>query len=65
MELKMSIKLVTGKKKKVYPSIKAAADATGIPYITLWKRVNELGWSISKAVNADVRKYERKEMQAA
>ena len=60
----MSIKLVTGKKKKVYPSIKAASDASGIPYITLWKRVNELGWSISKAVKADVRKYERKEMAA-
>jgi molybdenum-dependent DNA-binding transcriptional regulator ModE len=64
MELKMSVKLVTGNKKKSYPSIRAASEATGIPYITLWKRVNELGWSISKAVNADVRKYDRKRIAA-
>ena len=58
------VELKTGTKKKTYKSIMEASKATGIPYITLWKRVKELGWSISKAVNADVRKYDKKEMAA-
>lgn len=61
----MSIKLVTGTKKKSYKSIQEASDATGIPYLTLWMRVNKLNWPISKAVNAPVRKYDKRNYQAA
>jgi len=53
-----------GNKKKSYKSIKAASLATGIPYITLWMRVNKLGWPISRAVGADVRPYVRKQIAA-
>lgn len=60
----MSVKLVSGVKKKSYKSIKAAAIATGIPYITLWMRVNKLKWPISKAVKAEVRKYDKRQMAA-
>ena len=60
----MSIKLVTGNKKRTYKSIKEASEATGIPYITLYMRVNKLNWPISRAIKADVRQYNKREMAA-
>ena len=60
----MSIKLVTGNKKRAYKSIAEASKVTGIPYITLWMRINKLNWPIARAVKADVRDYNRKEMAA-
>jgi len=60
----MTVAVRTGTKKKVYPSIKAAAEATGIPYMTLYMRMRKddggLAWSINKAMKKPVRKYERK-----
>jgi molybdenum-dependent DNA-binding transcriptional regulator ModE len=54
-----------GNKKKSYKSIKDAAAVTGIPYITLWMRINKMHWPIAKAVKAGVRSYNRKETLAA
>lgn len=59
------VKLVPGSKKKSYKSIREASDATSIPYLTLYMRIKKLGWPISKAIKADVRQYNKREMQAA
>lgn len=61
----MSVKLVPGSKKKSYKSIREASEATGIPYITLYMRVKKLNWPISRAIKADVRQYNKREMAAA
>lgn len=55
------VKLVPGSKKKSYKSIREAALANNIPYITLWMRVNKLRWPIAKAIKADVRQYNKRE----
>ena len=61
----MSVKVSLGTKKRTFKSIREAADYSGVNYITIWMRINKLKWPMSRAINADVRKYERKEMQAA
>lgn len=47
-----------GNKKKSYRSIKLAAEASGIKYITLYQRLRA-GVAASTAVKKAVRKYER------
>lgn len=49
-----------GNKKKAYRSIKLAAEASGIKYITLYMRLRA-GDKPTTAVNKKVRKYEKQE----
>lgn len=56
----MSVKITTGSKKKVYPTIRQAAEAAGVPYMTFYMRIRKLGWNVAKAVRAEVRPYNRK-----
>lgn len=58
----MSVKITTKKRGGTFKSIKEASRTTGIPYMTLYMRVKKLGWGITKAVNHEVRKYERKQV---
>lgn len=51
------VTLSLGNKKKVYRSIREAADATGIKYITLYMRYRKLGWKAPTAAKKPVRKY--------
>lgn len=59
----MSVRIQAGEKKKIYPSIKEASEATGIPYMTLYMRMRKeaggLCWSISKAMKKPVRVYNK------
>lgn len=55
------VTLSLGNKKKTFPSIKAAAQATGIPYITLYMRLR-MGLKPAKALTKPVRTYKRKTM---
>lgn len=52
-------------KAKKFSSIKEAAKASGIPYMTLYMRMRKdtggLCWSVSKAMKKPVRKYEKRE----
>lgn len=55
------MKLVTtGAKKKSYKSIRLAAEAAGVPYMTFYMRLR-MGMSVNKAMKKPVRKYEKKE----
>lgn len=55
------MKLVnTGAKKKAYKSIRLAAEAAGVPYMTFYMRLR-MGMSVNKAMKKPVRKYEKKE----
>lgn len=56
----MSVKISTGAKKKVHKSIKLAAAAAGIPYMTFYMRIR-MGLPVAKAMNKPVRKYVKKE----
>lgn len=56
----MSVKIALGPKKKSYPSIKEAAAAAGIPYMTFYMRVRKLGKKPSQAFKAPVRPYNRR-----
>lgn len=64
----MSNTVSLGSKKKVYRSIRLAAEAAGVPYMTFYMRLRAeekqggLGWKASTAFNKKVRKYERKEV---
>lgn len=49
-----------GPKKKVFKSIRMAAQAAGIPYMTLYMRVRA-GVPVVKAMKQPVRKYEKQE----
>lgn len=49
-----------GSKKKVFKSIRLAAQAAGIPYMTLYMRVRA-GVPVAKAMKQPVRVYNRKE----
>lgn len=51
--------LSLGNKKKTFPSIKAAAHATGIPYMTLYQRLRA-GMNARKALTKPVRTYRKK-----
>ncbi len=59
----MSVKLSLGTKKKTYRSIKLAADAAGMPYITLYMRLRA-GMSLAQAVRKPVRVYTRRTLFA-
>ena len=48
-----------GNKKKAYRSIKLAAKAANIPYITLYMRLR-MGMPLAQAAKKPVRKYQRK-----
>lgn len=52
------VTLSLGNKKKSYRSIKLAAKAAGMPYITLYMRLRA-GDKPATAVKKPVRKYER------
>lgn len=52
--------VTTGTKKKVYKSIRLAAEAAGMEYITLYMRLRA-GMSVNKAMKKPVRVYNRKE----
>lgn len=45
-----------GNKKKVYKSIRLAAEANNIPYMTLYMRLR-MGMSVTQAAKKPVRKY--------
>jgi hypothetical protein len=47
-----------GSKKKQYRSIRLAAEAAGVPYITLYMRIR-MGMPLAKAMTLPVRKYEK------
>lgn len=49
-----------GSKKKVYKSIKLAAEAAGVPYMTFYMRLR-MGTPVKQAMNKPVRKYQKKE----
>lgn len=50
-----------GSKKKVYKSIKLAAEAAGVPYMTFYMRLR-MGMPAQKAMKKPVRKYQKKEL---
>lgn len=50
----------TGSKKKVYKSIRLAAEAAGVPYMTFYMRLR-MGMNAGKAMKKPVRVYKRKE----
>ncbi len=57
----MTMKLVsTGTKKKSYRSIKLAAEANGISYMTAYMRLR-MGMSVKAALTKPVRKYQKVE----
>lgn len=56
----MSNVVTTGTKKKSYKSIRLAAEAAGVPYITLYMRLR-MGMPAQKAMKKPVRVYKRKE----
>ncbi len=50
----------TGTKKKSYKSIRLAAEAAGVPYMTFYMRLR-MGMPAQKAMKKPVRVYNRKE----
>lgn len=53
------MKLVnTGTKKKSYKSIRLAAEAAGVPYMTFYMRLR-MGMPAQKAMKKPVRKYQK------
>lgn len=61
----MSNTVSLGSKKKAYKSIRLAAEAAGVPYMTMYMRLRKdtggLGWKASRAFKKPVRVYKRKE----
>ncbi len=53
-----------GNKKKSYKSIKEAAKAAGLSYITMYMRLRA-GMTVSQAMKQPVRKYVKREQQIA
>jgi hypothetical protein len=55
-----------GNKKKSYTSIRLAAEAAGLPYMTFYMRLRNgaggLSWKAGKAMKKPIRVYNRKEM---
>lgn len=64
-ELKMSNTVSLGTKKKQFPSIRLAAEAAGVPYMTFYMRLRAdtggLNWKAGKAFKKPVRVYRKKE----
>ncbi len=56
----MSNTVSTGAKKKSYKSIRLAAEAAGVPYMTFYMRLR-MGMPAQKAMKKPVRVYNRKE----
>lgn len=54
------VTLSLGNKKRTYKSIKLAAEAAGVKYITLYMRLRA-GDKVATAMNKPVRKYEKVE----
>jgi hypothetical protein len=52
----MSKSISLGNKKKVFKSIRLAADQSGIKYITLYMRIRA-GMTLAQAMKQPVRKY--------
>lgn len=52
-----AIEFRKGNKRIRFTSLKDAARKTRKPYITLYMRINTLGWPVSKAITTPVRKY--------
>ncbi len=48
-----------GTKKKSYKSIKMAAEAAGVPYMTFYLRLR-MGNTVAQSMNKPVRKYTKK-----
>ena len=50
-----------GNKKRTFKSIRLAAEAAGVPYMTFYMRIRKdtggLAWKAGKAFNKPVRKY--------
>lgn len=57
----MSNTVSLGTKKKAYKSIRLAAEAAGVPYITLYMRLR-MGMSVNKAMKTPVRKYTKQKV---
>lgn len=57
----MSNVVSTGNKKKVYKSIRLAAEAAGVPYMTFYMRLR-MGMPATQAMKKPVRKYVKKEL---
>lgn len=61
----MSNTVSLGTKKKSFKSIRLAAEAAGVPYMTFYMRIRNgtggLQWSSGKAFKKPVRVYKRKE----
>lgn len=55
----MSNTVSLGTKKKQFKSIRLAADAAGMPYMTLYMRLRA-GVPLAKAIKQPVRKYAKK-----
>lgn len=59
----MSNTVKLGNKKKSFPSIRLAAEAAGMPYMTFYMRLRKdtggLSWKAGKAFKQPVRKYQR------
>lgn len=55
-----------GTKKKSYSSIRLAAEAAGVPYMTFYMRLRAdtggLNWKAGKAFTKKVRTYNKKEL---
>lgn len=57
----MSKSISMGPKKKVFKSIRLAAEAAGVPYITLYMRLR-MGMSVNQAMKTPVRKYTKQKV---
>ena len=56
----LKLTIMVGKKRKIFPSVEAAAAAFKIPYGILYQRLFKMEWPATKAVTTPVRKYKRK-----
>ncbi len=54
----MSVAVPLGPKKKTYKTIRAAAEAAGINYVTFYQRL-KAGLSAQEAIKKPVRKYKK------
>ena len=56
----MSNTVSLGNKKKVFKSIRLAAEAAGVPYMTFYMRLR-MGKPVKAAMKYPVRKYQKKQ----
>jgi hypothetical protein len=55
--MKMNI-VKTGNKKKAFKSIRLAAEAAGVPYMTFYMRLR-MGKPVKQAMKQPIRKYQK------